>query len=75
MFLVGADDVPVVSEALQHVTEDRLREKCDQIDGDDYGFDLSNADFEYPWESSELLKSLWSKAARDGRAVVFAVGQ
>ena len=73
--LVGPEDVPKVAEALQSVTKDQFRKKYDQIEPDDYGVDLSDDDFGYTWEWFESLKPFWSKAAKDGRAVLFTVDQ
>ena len=62
------------SDAAAKVTKGWLRERYFKLTSD-YGFPLTEEDFEYTWEYFEGVRDFYLKAARDGRAVIFTVDQ
>jgi hypothetical protein len=68
----GADDVVAIARALATWDEARLRAGYQRIDRSDYG-DLDEEDFGYTFAWFERLAPFYARAAREERAVVFAV--
>ena len=64
-----------VSKFLQGLTEARFRELYFAIDPEEYGFELSEDDFEYTWSNLEGSVPFWKNAAEKGLYVLFDVDQ
>jgi len=73
--LVEPEKVPAVAKALEGIDKDALKEAYEKIEQKDYDGEIGEEDFEYTWEYFMDLPSLFSKAAKAGRAVVFSVDQ
>jgi len=73
--LLTPDQVKEVSEALKPITQEWLRSRYSGIDGDDYGLNLGDEDFDYTWENFEDVREFYRKAASDGRWTIFTVDQ
>jgi hypothetical protein len=73
--LIEANQVVEVAKALKKITKEWMRERYFSIDKEDYGFELSEEDFEYTWDNFEELPKFFEKAARAGRAVIFTAEQ
>ncbi|MBN8610626.1 MAG: DUF1877 family protein [Deltaproteobacteria bacterium] len=68
----GADDVVAIAKALAPWDEARFRAGYQRIDRNDYG-DLDEEDFGYTFAWFERLAPFYARAAREERAIVFAV--
>lgn len=68
---VKVEQVRDVAVALAPLTEAWLRERYDRLDPDEY--EGSDEDFAYTWENFEVVRGLFVRAAKAGRAVLFTV--
>jgi hypothetical protein len=75
MSLKTPDQVEKISEAIIIITEEDLREGYNKIDSKDYGFDLTDEDFEYTWTWFQGSLEFWKKAASEKRYVLFTADQ
>jgi hypothetical protein len=73
--LLSPDQVKAVSEALKPITQQWLRARYLEIDPEEYGFTLSDEDFDYTWHWFEGVRQFYQKAASDGRWTIFTVDQ
>lgn len=75
MSLKTPDQVEKIAEAVEKITEENLRNAYYQINSDDYGFELTDEDFEYTWTWFQDSKDFWKTAASEKRFVLFTVDQ
>ena len=75
MSLKTPAQVAEVATALGALSQGEFRARYDAIDAVDYGFDLSNEDFEYTWSWFQQVRSLFQRAASENRHVLFTVDQ
>jgi hypothetical protein len=73
--LLMPDDVREVANALSLVTKEWLRERYFSLEFPDYQGKKSDEDWEYTWSSYQGLPEFFTKAAKDGRHVIFTVDQ
>jgi len=73
--LLDPAQVKEVASALPAVTEAWLRDRYFSVEFPDYQVDKSETDFQYCWSSFQGLPEFFSRAAREGRWVVFTVDQ
>lgn len=69
------DHVRRVYQFLLHMTEKDFRELYFAIDPEQYGFELSEEDFEYTWYYLSDSIPFWKNAAEKGLWVLFDVDQ
>lgn len=72
---VDKADVPAVASQLNGITASWMKEKYFALNPDDYGMDPSEDDWEYTWSWFSELVKFYTKAAEDGRSVVFTADQ
>jgi len=75
MTLKSPAQVRDIAKALQGLTETQFRARYDAIDSNSYGFDLTNEDFDYTWRWFQKVRELYSRAANEGRYVLFTADQ
>jgi Domain of unknown function (DUF1877) len=75
MSLKTPQQVRDIAAALPAITEEEFRRRYFVIDVDSYGSPLSDQDFGYTWEWFQGVRELYSRAARDGRYVLFTADQ
>lgn len=66
-----ADEVKQVEVAIAGIDEAEMRRRYDAIDPKEYGFPLTDDDFEYTWHWFVKLQEFFRKAAAHDRAVMF----
>lgn len=69
------NQVKQVSRFLSTLTRKKFRKLYFAIDPEEYGFDLSEDDFEYTWSSLEDSLPFWRNAAEQGLWVLFDADQ
>jgi hypothetical protein len=72
---VAPNEVKDVAAALAPLSEADFRARYDLIDKDDYDGEPGEEDFKYTWESFQVVRDLYKRAAAEGRSVVFTVDQ
>ena len=75
MTLKTPEQVIEISNAIHKISEKEFRDGYDKIDKKDYGFELTEEDFEYTFEWFNNSKDFWKKAADQRRAVIFTADQ
>lgn len=75
MSLKTPDEVKEVASALSAITKEEFRTRYNSIDEDDYGFPLSEEDFDYTWGWFGGVVEMYQKAAEAGRYVLFTADQ
>jgi hypothetical protein len=73
--LVSAAEVPAVAEALAAIDLDAFRERYARLVPHDYAPEHGDEDREYSAEYFREVATLYQRAAKAGRAVVFTVDQ
>lgn len=73
--LKTSEQVKAIAESLESVTLDFLRQKYFSINPDEYGFPVTEEDFEYTHSWFVKLKPFFQKASAEGRNVIFTVDQ
>ena len=71
MSLKTPDEVKQISPAIDKVDETHLKIGYQKIDTNDYGFPLTDDDFEYTWTWFESSKKFWRLAANENRYILF----
>lgn len=71
MILKTPAQVRDVANALDTLTEQDLRRRYDAIDEASYDGDKNDDDFAYTWEWLQSVRTLFRKAAQEGRHVPF----
>lgn len=64
-----------VAAAIAGLTREQFRARYDAIDADEYGFELTDDDFDYTWAWFEAVRALYATAASEGRHVLFTADQ
>jgi Domain of unknown function (DUF1877) len=75
MTLKTPEQVKAIASVLERVNRYTLKQGYYQIDQNDYGFPLTDEDFEYIWNWLERSKAFWKLAAEKDRYVLFTVDQ
>ena len=75
MSLKTPDQVEQIANAISGISQENLRKGYNSIDKLDYGFELTNEDFEYTWTWFQESLEFWKKAALEKRFVLFTVDQ
>jgi hypothetical protein len=75
MSLKSPAQVKDVAAALEGVTEDVFRSRYNAIPANEYGMEPSDDDFSYTWEWFQNVRQLYSRAASEGRYVLFTADQ
>ena len=69
------DQVKAIFSEIKNITESELRNGYDKIDTKDYGFELTDEDFEYTWDWFKQSVDFWEKANSENRYVLFTADQ
>ena len=64
-----------IATALSAITEEEFRRRYFAIKPKSYGFPLSEEDFRYTWDWFQGVRDLYSRAAKEGRYVLFTADQ
>ncbi len=75
MSLKAPEQVRDIAAALEALTQDAFRKRYFAIDRNDFDMDLSDEDFVYTWETFKDVRSLYCRAATQGRHVLFTADQ
>ncbi len=75
MSLKTPEQVEKIAEIIVTVSEEDLRKGYNKIDPKDYGFALTEEDFEYTWTWFKDSLEFWKKAASEKRYVLFTADQ
>lgn len=75
MSLKTPAQVKVVAAALVRLTRDEFRKRYQAIATEDYGFDLTDEDFEYTWHWLQEVIRLYQTAAAESRYMLFTADQ
>lgn len=75
MSLKTPDQVRDIAAALPAISEAEFRKRYDAIDPTEYGFPKSDVDFDYTWAWFQDVRTLYQRAATDGRYVLFTADQ
>ena len=75
MSLKTPQQVRDIAAALLTNTEDEFRRRYFAIDAESYGFPLSDEDFRYTWDWFQDVRELYTRAAQQGRFVLFSADQ
>jgi len=75
MTLKTPQQVREIATAVQNISEAELRRGYYTIDCHDYGFPLTEDDFNYTWAWFEGSIAFWKLAMEEGRYVLFTVDQ
>jgi hypothetical protein len=75
MSLKTPAEVRAVAQELSGVSEEDFRKNYFSIDPEDYGFPISQVDFEYTWSWFQPVRDLYFRAAEAGRYVLFTASQ
>jgi hypothetical protein len=75
MSLKTPAQVREIAQALPRVSPDHLRAGYSRINPEQYGFELTDQDFEYTWGNFEGLPEFFARAAAADRYVLFTVDQ
>ena len=75
MSLKTPQQVRDIAAVLPAITREEFRHRYDAIDAKGYGFPLSDQDFNYTWDWFQRVRDLYSRAASEGRFVLFTADQ
>jgi hypothetical protein len=75
MSLKTPEQVRDIATALTGISEADFRRRYDAINAKSYGFPLSDEDFRYTWDWFQGVRDLYSRAAKEGRFVLFTADQ
>lgn len=75
MSLKSPAKVKDIAAALEGITESGFRDRYEAIPGDEYGMEPNEDDFSYTWEWFQNVRSLYIRAASEGRYVLFTADQ
>ena len=64
-----------IAPALVQVDQTAFRELYFKIDPEQYGYTLSEEEFQYSWDWLSALKEFYKRAARYKRPVIFTTDQ
>lgn len=72
---VDPEQVAKCAEVLRSISREELRTRYLALDSSEYGYPLSDEDFEYTWSNFEGLPAFFETAAKAGRPVIFTADQ
>jgi Domain of unknown function (DUF1877) len=75
MTLKTPDQVKQIADSLNSIDKEYLKRGYSKIDEKDYGFPLSDDDFEYTWTWFDGSKKFWNLAGGQDRYVLFTADQ
>ena len=75
MSLKTPAQVKDVAAAIADISNEQFRDRYNAIDSREYGFELTDEDFQYTWEWFQSVRSLYQTAASEGRHVLFTADQ
>ena len=75
MSLKTPQQVRDVAAALPAITESEFRRRYDAIDAKSYGCPLTDEDCGYTWEWFQGVREFYTRAAQEGRFVLFTADQ
>ena len=75
MSLKTPEQVEKIALAIENISREDLRKGYNNINSKDYGFDLTDDDFEYTWTWFQDSLEFWKKAASEKHYVLFTVDQ
>lgn len=75
MSLKTPQQVRDIAAALAGITQAEFRRRYFAIDPGSYAMPLSDEDFEYTWDWFQGVRDLYSRAATEGRCVLFTADQ
>ncbi len=75
MSLKTPNQVRDIAAALPAITEEEFRRRYSAIDAESYGSPLSDEDFRYTWDWFQGVRDLYTRAAKEGRFVLFTADQ
>ncbi len=75
MSLKTPQQVQDIAAALPAMTREEFRRRYDAIDAEAYGFPLTDEDFDYTWDWFQGVRDLYTRAASEGRFVLFTADQ
>ena len=75
MSLKTPQQVRDIAKALPAISEEEFRRRYFAIDAKSYGFPLTDEDFRYTWDSFQGVRDLYTRAAQEGRFVLFTADQ
>ena len=75
MSLKDPGQVREIASALTDITEDEFRRRYFAINGDSYGFPLSEEDFRCTWKWFQGVRTLYTRASKEGRYILFTADQ
>ncbi|MCF2875558.1 MULTISPECIES: YfbM family protein [unclassified Tenacibaculum] len=75
MSLKTPEQVKEIYSTLKDIAKTDLRTRYNKIDSKNYGFELTEEDFEYTWDWFEESKEFWKKADLENRYVLFTADQ
>ncbi|HLX70532.1 MAG TPA: YfbM family protein [Verrucomicrobiae bacterium] len=75
MSLKTSNQVRDIAAALPAITEEEFRRRYFAIDATSYDSPLSDEDFRYTWDWFQGVRDLYTRAAKEGRFVLFTADQ
>lgn len=75
MSLKSPEQVKDIANSLEQIDHEDFRSRYYAIDSNDYGFPLTDEDFEYTWEWFQNVRKLYRVAAETERYVLFTADQ
>lgn len=75
MSLKTPEQVEKIAAAVSTISKEDLRKGYNKIDSENYGFDLTEDDFEYTWTWFQDSFAFWKNAASEKLFVLFTVDQ
>lgn len=75
MTLKNPEQVKVIADAIEKLDESTLRNRYFKINSNDYGFPLTEEDFEYTWTWFQGSKEFWKLASMEKKYVLFTADQ
>lgn len=75
MSLKSPPQVADIARAIVSLSEAEFRIRYDLIDANAYDGELGDEDFSYTWENFQAVREFYTRAAADGRFVLFTADQ
>ena len=75
MSLKTPSQVKDIANVIDHISVENFKSRYLNINSYDYGFELTDEDFEYTWEWFQNVRQLYKRAAANDRYVLFTADQ